>query len=208
VLVVDDDVKLTELLRDYLEQNGAAVTSAPDGTKGLEALDASGPFDVVLLDVMMPGIDGIEVCKRIRQKSNVPIVITMIMPNGPAAVVGLELGALVSGALGQAPPRPPSLFSDAHAAALNVLEDGRFKAFNLGNGNGFSVRQVIDRVSAVTGREVAWRAAPRRPGDPPSLVADAAVAHRELGWTPRYPDLREIMASAWAWHVAHPHGYA
>jgi len=88
--------------------------------------------------------------------------------------------------------------ADAHAAALNVLEDGRFKAFNLGNGNGFSVRQVIDRVSAVTGREVAWRAAPRRPGDPPSLVADAAVAHRELGWTPRYPSLDDMIAHAWA----------
>jgi len=93
VLVVDDDVKLTELLRDYLEQNGAAVTSAPDGTKGLEALDASGPFDVVLLDVMMPGMDGLETCRRMRQRSRVPIVMLTAKGDEADRVAGLEIGA-------------------------------------------------------------------------------------------------------------------
>jgi UDP-arabinose 4-epimerase len=88
--------------------------------------------------------------------------------------------------------------ADAHVAALDVLDPGRFKAFNLGNGNGFSVRQVIERVGAVTGREVSWRSAPRRPGDPPSLVADASAARAELGWTPRYAELDDMIAHAWS----------
>ena len=93
VLVVDDDVKLTALLRDYLEQNGAAVTIAPDGSKGLEALDASGPFDVVLLDVMMPGMDGLETCRRMRQRSQVPIVMLTAKGDEADRVAGLEIGA-------------------------------------------------------------------------------------------------------------------
>jgi two-component system OmpR family response regulator len=93
VLVVDDDVRLTELLRDYLEQNGATVTIAADGTKGLEALDASGPFDVVLLDVMMPGMDGLETCRRMRQRSQVPIVMLTAKGDEADRVAGLEIGA-------------------------------------------------------------------------------------------------------------------
>jgi DNA-binding response OmpR family regulator len=93
VLVVDDDVRLTELLRDYLEQNGANVTIAADGTKGLEALDASGPFDVVLLDVMMPGMDGLETCRRMRQRSQVPIVMLTAKGDEADRVAGLEIGA-------------------------------------------------------------------------------------------------------------------
>jgi len=88
--------------------------------------------------------------------------------------------------------------ADAHVAALRALEPGRFQAFNLGNGNGFSVRQVVDRVAAVTGREVAWQAAPRRAGDPPSLVADASAARDRLGWLPRYPALDDMIAHAWS----------
>jgi len=88
--------------------------------------------------------------------------------------------------------------ADAHVAALDVVDPGCFKAFNLGNGNGFSVRQVIERVGAVTGREVSWRSAPRRPGDPPSLVADASAARAELGWTPRYAELDDMIAHAWS----------
>ncbi len=87
--------------------------------------------------------------------------------------------------------------ADAHVSALDVLEDGRFKAFNLGNGNGFSVRQVIDRAQAITGREIAWEACGRRPGDPPTLVADATAARAALGWTPRYPELDDMIAHAW-----------
>ena len=72
--------------------------------------------------------------------------------------------------------------------------------FNLGNGKGYSVREVIQAAEAVTGRPVPARVAPRRPGDPPVLLASAEAAQRELGWQPRYPELEVILAHAWAWH--------
>jgi DNA-binding response OmpR family regulator len=93
VLLIDDDARLQELLRDYLQQNGAEVVGAADGKKGLEALDASGPFDVVLLDVMMPGMDGLETCRRIRRRSNVPIVMLTAKGDEADRVAGLEIGA-------------------------------------------------------------------------------------------------------------------
>jgi len=93
VLLVDDDVRLQELLRDYLQQNGAEVVLASEGKKGLEALDASGPFDIVLLDLMMPGIDGLETCRRMRQRSNVPIVMLTAKGDEADRVAGLEIGA-------------------------------------------------------------------------------------------------------------------
>jgi DNA-binding response OmpR family regulator len=92
VLLVDDDTRLHELLASYLEQNGFSVTIASDGKKGLLALEG-GTFDAVLLDVMMPGMDGIEVCKRIRSKSNIPIVMLTAKGDETDRVVGLELGA-------------------------------------------------------------------------------------------------------------------
>jgi DNA-binding response OmpR family regulator len=92
VLLIDDDKRLHELLTTYLEQNGFAVTGAPDGQRGLSALDAE-PFDIVLLDVMMPGMDGLEVCRRIRAKSRVPILMLTAKGDETDRVVGLELGA-------------------------------------------------------------------------------------------------------------------
>jgi len=92
VLVIDDDARLFELLSSYLEQNGVSVKGAPDGTKGLALLDEGG-FDAVLLDVMMPGIDGLEVCRRIRQKSNVPVLMLTAKGDETDRVVGLEIGA-------------------------------------------------------------------------------------------------------------------
>ena len=92
VLLIDDDVRLYELLKSYLEQNGCTVTVAPDGKRGLAALEG-GTFDAVLLDVMMPGMDGIEVCKRVRLKSNIPIVMLTAKGDETDRVVGLELGA-------------------------------------------------------------------------------------------------------------------
>jgi UDP-glucose-4-epimerase GalE len=80
-------------------------------------------------------------------------------------------------------------------------------ALNLGNGGGFSVREVLSAVEAATGRPVPHRVGPRRAGDPPVLVADASRALDVLGWTPAHPDLAEIVASAWAWRRAHPDGY-
>jgi DNA-binding response OmpR family regulator len=92
VLLIDDDARLHDLLASYLEQNGFSVTVAADGLNGLAALEA-GTFDAVLLDVMMPGVDGIEVCKRVRQKSNIPIVMLTAKGDETDRVVGLELGA-------------------------------------------------------------------------------------------------------------------
>src|SRR5688572_13630346 len=92
VLLIDDDVRLFELLRSYLEQNGCTVTCAPDGRRGLAALEG-GVFDAVLLDVMMPGMDGLEVCKRIRAKSRVPVLMLTAKGDETDRVVGLELGA-------------------------------------------------------------------------------------------------------------------
>src|SRR4051812_33700989 len=92
VLLIDDDVRLFELLASYLEQNGCAVTTAGDGRKGLAALE-QGAFDAVLLDVMMPGMDGLEVCRRIRERSKIPILMLTAKGDETDRVVGLELGA-------------------------------------------------------------------------------------------------------------------
>ena len=92
VLLIDDDKRLHELLTTYLEQNGFMVVGAPDGQRGLAHLEAE-PFDVVLLDVMMPGLDGLEVCRRIRAKSSVPILMLTAKGDETDRVVGLELGA-------------------------------------------------------------------------------------------------------------------
>ncbi len=92
LLLIDDDVRLYELLASYLEQNGFTVTCASDGARGLAALE-SGTFDAVLLDVMMPGIDGLEVCRRIRQTSHIPILMLTAKGDETDRVVGLELGA-------------------------------------------------------------------------------------------------------------------
>ena len=92
VLIIDDDVRLHELLASYLDQNGIHVTVAADGLKGLAALDGT-VFDAVLLDVMMPGMDGLEVCKRIRAKSTIPVIMLTAKGDETDRVVGLELGA-------------------------------------------------------------------------------------------------------------------
>ncbi len=92
VLLIDDDTRLHELLASYLNQNGFTVTVASNGLAGIEAL-AAGTFDAVLLDVMMPGMDGIEVIKRVRAKSAIPILMLTAKGDETDRVVGLELGA-------------------------------------------------------------------------------------------------------------------
>jgi DNA-binding response OmpR family regulator len=92
VLLIDDDPRLPELLSEYLGQNGVTLSHAPDGARGLVQLEAGG-FDAVLLDVMMPGMDGLEVCRRIRAKSSVPIVMLTARGDETDRVVGLEMGA-------------------------------------------------------------------------------------------------------------------
>lgn len=90
--------------------------------------------------------------------------------------------------------------AEAHWLALLQLMDGADSAaYNLGNGNGFSVQEVIETARWVCGHDIAVRDGPRRPGDPARLVADAALASARLGWRPRYPDLDSIMTHAWNW---------
>jgi UDP-glucose 4-epimerase len=96
---------------------------------------------------------------------------------------------------------------EAHALAVDyLLAGGASAAFNLGNGNGFSVQEVIDAARRVTGREIKVVDAPRRAGDPPRLVADARLARLELGWEPKYADLETIISHAWAWEQRFPWG--
>jgi UDP-glucose 4-epimerase len=94
----------------------------------------------------------------------------------------------------------------AHLLALDAIEPGRHVIYNLGNGLGFSVRQVIEAARRVTGREIPVREEPRRPGDPAQLVASSERIREELGWTPE-KDLETMIADAWAWRQAHPDGY-
>jgi len=95
----------------------------------------------------------------------------------------------------------------AHLLAVEGLAEHETLICNLGNGNGFSVRQVIDAAREVTGLPIPAVERPRRPGDAPILVADAGLARQALGWQTSIPDLRAIIASAWEWHRTHPHGY-
>lgn len=96
---------------------------------------------------------------------------------------------------------------DLAQAHLLALERPVTGAFNLGSGQGHSVRAVIEAVQTVSGRPVPVVEAERRPGDPPRLISDSAAARRTLGWQPAYDDLHAIVESAWAWRTAHPHGY-
>jgi UDP-glucose-4-epimerase GalE len=97
--------------------------------------------------------------------------------------------------------------AEAHLLALEALAPGKHLIYNLGTGTGHSVREVVRTAEEVTGRPVPVREGPRRPGDPPLLVASAEKVQRELGWRPRY-DLRAIVETAWKWHSSHPKGYA
>jgi UDP-glucose 4-epimerase len=90
--------------------------------------------------------------------------------------------------------------ADAHLLALAALEQKDRVIYNVGNGQGFTVRQVIDSVRRVTGRSIPVEECPRRPGDPAVLVASSEKIKQELGWTPRFADLDRIIASAWEWH--------
>lgn len=94
----------------------------------------------------------------------------------------------------------------AHILALQALERGSC-VYNLGNGRGFSVKQVIETARKITGHPIPAEVGPRRPGDPPVLVASSEKIRRELGWEPEFPDLESIIASAWRWHQKFPDGY-
>ncbi len=98
--------------------------------------------------------------------------------------------------------------AQAHVLALNALEHRDRLIYNLGNGRGFSVREVIDSAKRVTGVAIPVVEAPRRPGDPAILIASSEKIRGELGWAPQYTDLDSIVESAWQWMQQHPSGYA
>lgn len=98
--------------------------------------------------------------------------------------------------------------ASAHLAALDALASRDRLIYNLGNGQGFSIREVLDVARRVTGHPIPSVESPRRPGDPAILVASSARIQRELGWRPQYPGLDTIVSSAWEWHQRHPHGYS
>lgn len=98
--------------------------------------------------------------------------------------------------------------ADAHIKALEYLKNGgKSTYYNLGNGNGFSVKEVIDTVEKVVGSPVKKQVVDRRPGDPASLVASSEKIQKDLGWKPKYDTLDSIVASAWKWHSTHPDGF-
>ncbi|HEY5524363.1 MAG TPA: UDP-glucose 4-epimerase GalE [Clostridium sp.] len=96
----------------------------------------------------------------------------------------------------------------AHSLALKRLKNGgESTAYNLGNGTGFSVKEVVDVARKVTGHEIPAQIAPRRAGDPATLIATSEKAIKELGWKPEFNQLETIISSAWNWHKANPKGY-
>jgi UDP-glucose 4-epimerase len=97
--------------------------------------------------------------------------------------------------------------SRAHVLALQTLDEGTGCFYNLGNGKGFSVKDVIETAERVVGRTIPRQSAPPRAGDPPTLVASSEKITTELGWQPEFASLEQIMESAWQWHRRHPDGY-
>ncbi|MGN1280150.1 MAG: UDP-glucose 4-epimerase GalE [Limosilactobacillus sp.] len=98
--------------------------------------------------------------------------------------------------------------ADAHILAIKYLEAGnKSNAFNLGSSTGFSNKQMLEAAREVTGKPIPAKMAPRRPGDPDSLVAASDKARTILGWKPKYDDVHDIIATAWKWHSSHPKGY-
>jgi UDP-glucose 4-epimerase len=98
--------------------------------------------------------------------------------------------------------------AQAHQLAIETLEPGTGRVYNLGSGTGTTVREVLHACEAVVGRPIAHEVVGRRPGDPAVLIASPDKIVRELGWAPRYTDIRAIAETAWRWHSSHPQGYA
>ncbi|MFJ6923769.1 UDP-glucose 4-epimerase GalE [Limosilactobacillus mucosae] len=98
--------------------------------------------------------------------------------------------------------------TDAHILALQYLKkNNQSNQFNLGSSTGFSNKQMLEAAREVTGKEIPAKMAPRRPGDPDSLVAASEKAREVLGWKPKFDDVHDIIATAWKWHSTHPKGY-
>ncbi len=140
---------------------------------------------------------------------------THLIPNILRAAMGLEQYVQIFGT-DYATPDGTAIrdyihiddLSTAHLLALDGARAAEHRIFNLGNGSGFSVREVIAAAQSVTGREIATREADRRPGDPPMLVAASQKIRDELGWEAEKAGLEQIVADAWAFAQAHPDGYS
>jgi UDP-glucose 4-epimerase len=96
----------------------------------------------------------------------------------------------------------------AHITAMEALAPGDARVYNLGIGRGYSVKEVVESAKRVTGIAIPIEYGPRRPGDPAILYADSRKIQAELGWSPRYTEIDEIVASAWKWFKSHPEGYS
>ncbi|RYG28757.1 UDP-glucose 4-epimerase, partial [bacterium] len=140
---------------------------------------------------------------------------THLVPNAIRAALGLGAGLKLFGTDYDTPDGTCVRdyihvldLADAHLLAVEYLrQGGTTNSFNLGNGQGYSVKQVIDAVGAVSGHAVPFETGPRRPGDAAKLVGDSTRARQTLGWDPKYPALNDIVRHAWQWHSAHPKGY-
>ncbi len=98
--------------------------------------------------------------------------------------------------------------SNAHVLAVDKMRrDGKSEIYNLGNGNGFSVKNILDIAKKVTKKDIPYKIVPRRAGDPAILVASSQKAQTELNWKPKYNDIESIVGTAWKWHSTHPYGY-
>lgn len=136
----------------------------------------------------------------------VPICILAVLTREPVSIFGTDYetpdGTCIRDYI------HVSDLAQAHILALERLQtEGGSGIYNLGNGNGYSVKEVIERVRKVTGKKIEIIESARRPGDPARLVASSEKIRDGLGWNPRYPDLETIIRTAWEWHRAHPKGY-
>jgi UDP-glucose 4-epimerase len=136
----------------------------------------------------------------------IPIVLQVAMGQRPAVSI---FGADYSTADGTCVRDYIHIYdlATAHLLALEALQSHSELVYNLGNDRGFSVREIIDAARGITGHPIPAKVSPRRPGDPPVLVASSEKIRRELHWQPKYPSLDSIIGSAWEWHRAHPQGY-
>jgi UDP-glucose 4-epimerase len=97
--------------------------------------------------------------------------------------------------------------AQAHILALKALQNGRSRTYNLGNGKGYSILEVIEMARKITGHSIPAEYGPRRPGDPATLIASSEAIRQELGWRPKYSSLETIIGDAWRWFQKHPEGY-
>ena len=135
----------------------------------------------------------------------IPLVLTAVAKETPVRIFGADY-----------PTRDGTAVRDyihvedlgrAHLLALEAARPGTHDIYNLGNGAGFSVREVVEAARRVTGRNIEALEAPRRAGDPPELVASSTKARTELGWKPEKPALEDVISDAWTWMTSHPNGY-